>query len=81
MFEPFFTTKPRWKGTGLGLDIAWRIVVGRHGGEIRVESAAGDTRFQVVLPCGNPSRRPAGSRVQEMTAESDAIRAGEGHER
>jgi signal transduction histidine kinase len=50
VFEPFFTTKEVGKGTGLGLDIAWRIVVGRHAGEIRLESAPGNTRFQVVLP-------------------------------
>jgi PAS domain S-box-containing protein len=50
IFEPFFTTKEIGRGTGLGLDIAWRIVVGRHGGEIHLESAPGDTRFQVVLP-------------------------------
>jgi signal transduction histidine kinase len=50
MFEPFFTTKPMGKGTGLGLDIAWRIVVGRHRGDIRLESEPGDTRFQVILP-------------------------------
>jgi signal transduction histidine kinase len=52
VFEPFFTTKAIGKGTGLGLDIAWRIVVGRHGGDIHLESAPGDTRFQVVLPVG-----------------------------
>jgi signal transduction histidine kinase len=50
VFEPFFTTKDIGKGTGLGLDIAWRIVVARHGGEIRLESEPGDTRFAVVLP-------------------------------
>jgi signal transduction histidine kinase len=50
VFEPFFTTKDVGQGTGLGLDIAWQIVVGRHNGEIRVESTPGDTRFQVVLP-------------------------------
>jgi signal transduction histidine kinase len=50
IFEPFFTTKPIGVGTGLGLDIAWQIVVGRHGGDIRVESVPGDTRFGVVLP-------------------------------
>jgi len=50
VFEPFFTTKPVGKGTGLGLDIAWRIVVGRHKGDIRVDSSPGDTRFQVRLP-------------------------------
>jgi len=50
VFEPFFTTKEIGRGTGLGLDIAWRIIVGRHHGEIHLESAPGDTRFQVVLP-------------------------------
>ncbi|MBA9003571.1 MULTISPECIES: ATP-binding protein [Thermomonospora] len=50
IFTPFFTTKPVGEGTGLGLDISWRIVVDRHGGDIRVESRPGDTRFQVLLP-------------------------------
>jgi signal transduction histidine kinase len=50
IFEPFFTTKPVGQGTGLGLDIAWRIVVKKHHGDIRVESVPGDTRFQVTLP-------------------------------
>jgi signal transduction histidine kinase len=54
VFEPFFTTKDFGAGTGLGLDIAWRIVVGRHGGEIRLESTPGDTRFEVVLPLRQP---------------------------
>jgi signal transduction histidine kinase len=50
IFEPFFTTKPVGQGTGLGLDISWRIVVNRHHGDIKVESAPGDTRFTVRLP-------------------------------
>ena len=50
IFTPFFTTKPVGQGTGLGLDISWRIVADRHGGDIRVESQPGDTRFQVLLP-------------------------------
>jgi signal transduction histidine kinase len=55
VFEPFFTTKPLGKGTGLGLDIAWRIVVGRHHGDLRVvESTPGDTRFQILLPVREP---------------------------
>jgi signal transduction histidine kinase len=55
VFEPFFTTKEVGKGTGLGLDIAWRIVVGRHGGEIRLESEPGDTRFTILLPVRRPN--------------------------
>ncbi len=50
ILEPFYTTKPVGKGTGLGLDICWRIVVQRHHGDLRFTSAPGDTRFQVLLP-------------------------------
>ena len=50
IFEPFFTTKPVGEGTGLGLDISWRIVVKKHHGDLRVESVPGDTRFRVWLP-------------------------------
>ena len=50
VLEPFYTTKPVGKGTGLGLDICWRIVVRRHRGDLRFASAPGDTRFQVLLP-------------------------------
>ena len=50
IFEPFFTTKPVGEGTGLGLDISYRIVVARHGGDLTVESEPGDTRFIVRLP-------------------------------
>ncbi len=50
IFEPFFTTKPVGEGTGLGLDISWRIVVNKHHGDIRLESSPGDTRFRVRLP-------------------------------
>ena len=55
IFEPFFTTKPVGEGTGLGLDIAWRIVVNKHHGDLRVESVPGDTRFQVRLPIQAPA--------------------------
>lgn len=55
VFEPFFTTKPVGKGTGLGLDVSWRVVVKRHGGDLRVVSEPGDTRFQVLLPLSEPT--------------------------
>ncbi len=50
IFEPFFTTKEVGKGTGLGLDIAHRIIVTRHRGEIKLISHPGETRFQIRLP-------------------------------
>jgi signal transduction histidine kinase len=50
IFEPFFTTKPVGEGTGLGLDISWRIVVKKHHGDLSLESSPGDTRFRVRLP-------------------------------
>ncbi len=50
IYEPFFTTKPVGQGTGLGLDISWRIVVNKHHGDLSVSSKPGDTRFQIVLP-------------------------------
>jgi signal transduction histidine kinase len=56
IFEPFFTTKPVGEGTGLGLDISYRVIAQRHGGDLRVRSVPGDTRFQVRLPLVTPER-------------------------
>jgi signal transduction histidine kinase len=50
IFEPFFTTKGVGRGTGLGLDVSYRVIVSRHHGDISVESAPGDTRFRIRLP-------------------------------
>jgi signal transduction histidine kinase len=50
IWEPFFTTKGPGEGTGLGLDIARRIIERRHGGRIHLHSEPGDTRFRVELP-------------------------------
>ncbi|MBO0774895.1 MAG: histidine kinase, partial [Actinobacteria bacterium] len=58
IFEPFFTTKPVGKGTGLGLDISWRIVVKKHHGDLQVESVPGNTRFRVRLPLAGPDTGP-----------------------
>ncbi|MFN2197268.1 MAG: sensor histidine kinase, partial [Anaerolineales bacterium] len=50
IFEPFFTSKAPGKGTGLGLDIAYRIVTERHGGHMQFTSEPGHTTFKICLP-------------------------------
>jgi signal transduction histidine kinase len=59
IWEPFFTTKGVGEGTGLGLDIARRIVERSHGGQIRAASRPGDTRFTVTLPIDGPPKEAA----------------------
>ncbi len=54
IFEPFFTTKGVGKGTGLGLDIAYRTVVMRHHGDIKVYSDEKGACFKVCLPIAPP---------------------------
>jgi signal transduction histidine kinase len=49
-FEPFYTTKEVGKGAGLGLDIAHRIVVDRHHGQVAIDSRPGQTVLRVRLP-------------------------------
>ncbi|RPD49348.1 hypothetical protein DNI29_00665 [Hymenobacter sediminis] len=49
IMEPFYTTKPAGEGTGLGLDIALRIIE-QHGGRLEVQSVPGRTEFGVWLP-------------------------------
>jgi signal transduction histidine kinase len=50
IFEPFYTTKDPGVGTGLGLHIAYNIIVNKHRGQLQVVSRTGETRFRVVLP-------------------------------
>ncbi|WUS77087.1 ATP-binding protein [Kribbella sp. NBC_01245] len=57
IFDPFFTTKPIGEGTGLGLDISWRIIVKKHHGDLRVDSVPGRTTFKIVLPL-DPESEP-----------------------
>jgi signal transduction histidine kinase len=55
IFEPFFTTKDVGEGTGLGLDTARRIVVGRHGGSLTFDTSDQGTTFHVWLPVKSKS--------------------------
>jgi signal transduction histidine kinase len=49
-FEAFYTTKDAGKGAGLGLDIARRIIIERHHGQIAIDSRPGGTILRVRLP-------------------------------
>ncbi|MGA9858362.1 MAG: ATP-binding protein [Solirubrobacteraceae bacterium] len=50
VFDPFFTTKEVGSGTGLGLDVARRILVNRHHGSLTLDSRPGRTVFRARLP-------------------------------
>jgi signal transduction histidine kinase/predicted CoA-binding protein len=50
VFDPFFTTKPPGKGTGLGLNISYNIIVVKHRGDLSVSSEPGKTCFHIRLP-------------------------------
>jgi len=50
IFEAFYTTKEPGKGTGLGLDTAYSIVVTQHRGSLVVSSDSDATVFTVTLP-------------------------------
>jgi signal transduction histidine kinase len=53
-FEAFYTTKDVGKGTGLGLDIARRIVEERHAGTITIDTRPGETVLRVRIPVRPP---------------------------
>jgi two-component system sensor histidine kinase PilS (NtrC family) len=55
LFDPFFTTKPG--GSGLGLAVVHRAIEA-HRGLVFLDSGPAGTRFTVVLPRAEPSRRP-----------------------
>ncbi|MGJ5633951.1 sensor histidine kinase [Nostoc sp. CALU 1950] len=51
VFDHMFTTKPVGKGIGLGMAIAYQIVVDKHAGTIEVDSTPGcGTEFTICIP-------------------------------
>lgn len=61
VFDPFFTTKPLGKGTGQGLAIAHAVIVGKHGGELTLDSEVGvGTTFIIRLPFTARSKSKSG---------------------
>ena len=57
IFDPFYTTKDVGAGTGLGLHMAYTIVVNKHEGAIDVDSTEGEgTTFTVRIPMKSSSR-------------------------
>lgn len=59
IFEAFFTTKEPGRGTGLGLDTVYDIVVNQHRGAIGVDSNAERTMFTISLPIRRSDPEPA----------------------
>jgi two-component system cell cycle sensor histidine kinase/response regulator CckA len=83
-FDPLFTTKGPFKGTGLGLAAARRLVE-QSGGAIRCQSIVGlGTTFEVVLPAvaeqvaDEPAppdvTRPRGSATVILAEDDDGLR-------
>lgn len=70
IFSPFFTTKAVGKGTGLGLNISYKIIE-KHSGEIKVYSKPGKTRFIVSLPIDFQQVKSGDVPLSNTTSTSD----------
>lgn len=70
LFSPFFTTKPVGKGTGLGLNISYKIIE-KHGGDITVYSHPGRTRFSVRLPVNLEDAKSGETPISKISANHD----------
>jgi C4-dicarboxylate-specific signal transduction histidine kinase len=50
IFEPYFTTKHKSKGTGLGLNMSYKIITESLGGELFVSNTENGAMFTIKLP-------------------------------
>lgn len=50
VFDAFFSTKPPGEGTGLGLQISYRVIVLEHRGDLTLRSEPGRTTVRAFLP-------------------------------
>ena len=67
IFTPFFTTKPFGEGTGLGLDLACRIVVEKHHGDSARESEPGKHQVHHPAAAGGPApKAPTPTRASRV---------------
>ena len=82
IFTPFFTTKPFGEGTGLGLDLAWRIVVEKHARQHLGPEQTGRHPLHRVPAAASrhrPSRRlPASCRLLRRNDSNQRARIGIG---
>jgi signal transduction histidine kinase/predicted CoA-binding protein len=74
IFNPFFTTKEPGKGTGLGLDISYNIIVQRHRGDLRFTSRPGRTCFEIWLPIHLEDSEDGSSPVPAITQVDDEVK-------
>jgi len=74
VFDPFFTTKVVGKGTGQGLAIAYRVIVEKHHGSIKVDSEPDKgTTFSIRLPMTAMNEKPANEILEQDTYVAGAM--------
>ncbi|HZW39010.1 MAG TPA: ATP-binding protein [Ignavibacteriaceae bacterium] len=67
IFEPFFSTKGGNKGTGLGLAVAYGIII-KHKGRILVEETSlNGTTFKITLPLTKKSKEKQNEQQSEYS--------------